>query len=201
MRYMQWRTRAPLYSHIKAVYNPQGRHPARYLAGSDLRPLTNIPHCCLPQEFGPCLSSNVGDLPLRTPTDRRLGGPLPRQQANQTHPHPLPENLCFISDAVNETHRVLGRLSTGYPQVRGRLDTRYSPVRRSTSRMCKHIMPFPHDLHVLSLQPAFILSQDQTLHCKISLMEREHEWHEGHRNPPSRNLPGTNYQLASSSCT
>ena len=23
-------------------------HPARYLAGSDFRPLTNIPHCCLP---------------------------------------------------------------------------------------------------------------------------------------------------------
>ena len=23
-------------------------HPSRYLAGSDSRPLTNIPHCCLP---------------------------------------------------------------------------------------------------------------------------------------------------------
>ena len=32
-------------------------------------------------------------LPLRTPTDRCLGGPLPRQQANQTHPHPSPINL------------------------------------------------------------------------------------------------------------
>ena len=30
------------------------------------------------------------------------------------------------------------------------------------------ILPFPLDLHVLSLQLAFILSQDQTLHCKIS---------------------------------
>ena len=72
----------------------------------------------------------MGDLPLRTPTDRRLGEPLPHQQANQTHPHPLPINLLFISDAINELHRVLGRLSTGYPQVKGRLDTRYSPVRR-----------------------------------------------------------------------
>ena len=92
-----------------------------------------------------------GGLPLRTPTDRCLGEPLPHQQANQTHPHPLPINLLFISDAINELHRVLGRLSTGYPQVKGRLDTRYSPVRRSTSKMCKHIMPFPLDLHVLSL--------------------------------------------------
>ena len=63
------------------------------MAGSGLRPLTNIPHCCLPQEFGPCLSSNVGDLPLRTPTHRRFGGPLPRQLANAPHAHPLPELL------------------------------------------------------------------------------------------------------------
>ena len=27
----------------------------------------------------------------------------------------------------------------------------------------------PHDLHVLSLPLAFILSQDQTLHCKVDL--------------------------------
>ena len=74
---MQNTTRGAFYSRIKAVYNPEGRHPARYLAGSGFRPL-------------PCLSSNVGDLPLRTPTHRRLGGPLPRQPANGTHPHPLP---------------------------------------------------------------------------------------------------------------
>ena len=30
----------------------------------------------------------MGDLPLRTPTHRRLGGPLPRQQANAPHAHP-----------------------------------------------------------------------------------------------------------------
>ena len=73
----------------------------------------------------------MGDLPLRTPTDRRLGGPSPRQQANRTHPHPLAINLCFISDGLNEEHRVLIRFSSGYALLRGRLDTRYSPVRRS----------------------------------------------------------------------
>ena len=41
----------------------------------------------------------------------------------------------------------------------GRLHTRYAPVRRW------HCCPL--DLHVLSLPLAFILSQDQTLHCKI----------------------------------
>ena len=75
----------------------------------------------------------MGDLPLRTPNDRCLGGPLPRQQANHTHPHPLPINLCSIPDAGNREHQALIRLSTGYSWVRGRLDTRYSPVRRSPS--------------------------------------------------------------------
>ena len=75
----------------------------------------------------------MGDLPLRTPTDRSLGGPLPRRQANQTHPHPLAASLCFISDVINEEHRALIRLSPGCSLLRGRLDTRYSPVRRSPS--------------------------------------------------------------------
>ena len=35
------------------------------------------------------VSSNVGDLPLRTPIHRRFGGPLPRQLPNGTHPHLL----------------------------------------------------------------------------------------------------------------
>ena len=34
----------------------------------------------------------MGDLPLRTPTHRRLGGPLPRRLANATHGHPMPES-------------------------------------------------------------------------------------------------------------
>ena len=75
----------------------------------------------------------MGDLPLRTPTDRRLGGPLPRRQANQTHPHPLAVNLCSKLDVCFGEHRVLIRLSPGYALLRGRLDTRYSPVRRSPS--------------------------------------------------------------------
>ncbi len=31
-------------SHIKGVYNPEGSHPPRGMAGSDFRPLTNIPY-------------------------------------------------------------------------------------------------------------------------------------------------------------
>ncbi len=54
--------------------------------------------------------------------------------------------------------------SLRYPPVRGRLHTRYAPVRRSSPEYCYSALPL--DLHVLSLPLAFILSQDQTLHCK-----------------------------------
>ena len=60
------------------------------MAGSAFRPLTNIPYCCLPQESGPCLSTSVGDRPLRSPTHRRLGGPSPRLPPNGTHARPRP---------------------------------------------------------------------------------------------------------------
>ena len=49
----------------------------------------------------------------------------------------------------------------GYPFVKGRLYTRYAPVRHSSAS--EDLLPF--DLHVLSLPLAFILSQDQTLRC------------------------------------
>ena len=85
----------------------------------------------------------MGDLPLRTPTDRRPGGPLPRLLPNQTHPHPLAMNLCSSSDVLIGKHRVLIRISTGYALLRGRLDTRYSPVRRSPSTIAsnRHAAP------------------------------------------------------------
>ena len=58
-------------------------------------------------------------------------------------------------------------ISLRYPPVTGRLHTRYAPVRRSSAGYCYPLLPL--DLHVLSLPLAFILSQDQTLHCKNCL--------------------------------
>ena len=41
------------------------------------------------------------------------------------------KNLCSRNDALARAHAALIRLSAGYSAVAGRLDTRYSPVRRS----------------------------------------------------------------------
>ena len=65
-----------------------------------------------------------------------LGGPLPHQQADRTRA-PLsatgPEGSpSSINPPCGEpSHSVLARLSASYPQLRGRLPTRYAPFRHS----------------------------------------------------------------------
>ena len=107
----------------------------------------------------------MADYPLRSATDRRLGEPLPHQPANQTQAHPLPINLWQINHVIRLHYEVLIPVSRGYPSVRGRLPTRYSPVRRFPLNPSSEesFMSFTLDLHVLGTPPAFILSQDQTL--------------------------------------
>src|SRR5699024_11595619 len=64
------------------------------------------------------------------------------------------------------SHLVLVRVSTSYPKLVGRLPTCYSPIRRSSHRRPPEGFSLLHalDLHVLGTPPAFVLSQDQTLH-------------------------------------
>ena len=64
---------------------------------------------------------------------------------------------------------MLVHVSAGYLPVRGWLHTCDSPVRRSPPVYCYTVLPL--DLHVLSLSLAFILSQDQTLHCNCFFTE------------------------------
>ena len=107
----------------------------------------------------------MADHPLRSATDRRLGEPLPHQPANQTQAHPLPINLWQKNHVAPLRYEVLIIVSNGYPSVRGRLPTRYSPVRRFPPFPSSEesVNGFSLDLHVLGTPPAFILSQDQTL--------------------------------------
>ena len=72
------------------------------------------------------------------------------------------------------SHRGLVGVSTGCPRATGMSLTRYAPFRRSPPGRCRPALPL--DLHVLSLPLAFILSQDQTLHCIISYKSQFEPW-------------------------
>ena len=63
----------------------------------------------------------MGDLPLRTPRHRRLGGPLPRQLANVPHAHPSPINLSSPEDASRRVYAVLDEISLDYPPCDGQV--------------------------------------------------------------------------------
>ena len=71
--------------------------------------------------------------PLRPATDRRLGGPLPHQPANQTRVHLVPPEFFTLLHAKLCAYAVLAVVSNCCPPVQGRLPTRYSPVRRSVT--------------------------------------------------------------------
>jgi hypothetical protein len=113
----------------KGVYDLKGLHPPRGVAASGFRPLRKIPHCCLPSASGPCLSSRVAGRPLRPATRRRLGRPLPHQQADRPRAHPRPADLSSSDHVVGGEYPVLAPVSRGYPRVGGRLPTCYAPVR------------------------------------------------------------------------
>ena len=106
----------------------------------------------------------MADRPLRPATDRRLGGLLPRQLANR--PQAPPEAPEFLPVTIPRVryYAVLATVSSCYPPLQGRSPTYYSPVRHFQG----YCYPLTFDLHVLGTPPAFILSQDQTLHQELT---------------------------------
>ena len=112
--------------------------------------------------------------PLSPATDRRLGGPLPRQPANQTRGHLEAINLWHKNHATPMHHAVLAVVSNCCPPLQGRFLTRYSPVRHFPLHPLSEnsFSRFSFDLHVLSTPPAFVLSQDQTLHDRLFVSAR-----------------------------
>ena len=69
----------------------------------------------------------MADHPLRPATRRRLGEPLPHQQADRPRVHPCPPELSNINHAIKVKYSVLATVSRSYPKVKGRLLTCYSP--------------------------------------------------------------------------
>ena len=135
-------------------------HPPRGVAASGFRPLCKIPHCCLPLESGPCLSSSVAGHPLRPANDQSLGRPLPYQLANRAR---APPSTPYGFESSNRSPRNVMRNSLRFPED--------IPHRRADCPRVTHPCAVRHlycyrralDLHVLSTPPAFVLSQDQTL--------------------------------------
>ena len=106
------------------------------------------------------------DHPLRPVIDRGLGEPLPHQLPNRTRATPKadksfnPKIICGISYPFGQLFLTLGHVPT-----------RYSAVRRSSAGSKLPLLPL--DLHVLGAPPAFILSQDQTLHKSVSVSKHK----------------------------
>ncbi len=74
---------------------------------------------------------------------------------------PVPKHLSTLPGKPNhQAHGVLATVSSSYSPLWGWSPTCYSPVCHSRLN-CSRL---PCDLHVLGTPPAFILSQDQTLH-------------------------------------
>ena len=119
----------------------------------------------------------MADHPLRPATDHCLGRPLPHQQANPTRAPPIAINLSPVARA----HAVLAEVSLGYPPQQGRFPRATHPC--ATPHRCRS-PDEAFDLHVLSMPPAFVLSQDQTL--MFIPGESPMSPHETHRIRPTR---------------
>ena len=142
-------------------------HPPRGVAASDFRPLCNIPHCCLPQESGPCLSSSVSDHPLRPDRHRRLGRPLPHQLANVPQAHLLVDAYTEASfqELLLYLLFVCGISQNFFWLFPSKRQVTYVLLTRAPLYSSRRTFAF--DLHVLGTPPAFVLSQDQTLQASI----------------------------------
>ena len=150
------------FPHNRALH-PEGFLHSRGVAGSGFPPLPNIPHCCLPQESGPYLSSNVAGQPLSPAIRLRLGGPLPHQLTDRTRVSPLPDRSFYLS-----AYGVLADVSISCPPVQDK-SSRVTHPSATMNVLKQALLHSPFDLHVLSAPPAFVLSQDQTLRLILSL--------------------------------
>ena len=108
--------------------------------------------------------------PLRPATRQSLGRPLPHQQADRPRAHPPPEKPFhqhtmqqLVASGISHPFK---QLSQSRGQITHVLLTR-SPLEYPPKGA------FPLDLHVLSTPPAFVLSQDQTLHRKQNTFNRK----------------------------
>ena len=107
----------------------------------------------------------MADRPLRPAKDRSLGEPLPHQLPNLTRAHPIAKGSEEAPPFPRRAYAVLIRVSSGYPLLLGT----FLRVTHPFAALLISEDTFSHDLHVLSLPPAFNLSHDQTLQFKFDM--------------------------------
>ena len=146
---------------VKGVYNPKAviphaaslhqasAHCAIFPTAASRRSLGRVSVPMWPSTLSGRLP--VAALVGHYPTNKLIGrGPIPHRKNFPPHPHGA------VLSGIRPSFPGLSR-SAG--QITHVLLTR-SPLEYPASRA------FPFDLHVLSTPPAFVLSQDQTLHQK-----------------------------------
>ncbi len=142
-----WRTLFP----YKRSLQPVGPSSFTLLGWFRLPPIDQYSSLLPPVGVWTVSQFQCGGPSSQNPYPSSLGGPLPRQQANGTHPHPLPINL-YLSLPCGKTNTSgiklpFRRLSRSKGQVGYALLTR-APVAIKPSKAGSML---PLDLHVLSL--------------------------------------------------
>ena len=171
---------------LTVVYNPKAFIPHAASLRQPCGHCAIFPTAASRRSLGRISVPNVAGHPLRPATRRRLGGPLPHQQAD-TPRAPPPARPCgrFHLGAMRPR-----RITRHYPAVGPAIPHRRTSCSRVThpSATNLELPPSPYDLHVLGTPLAFVLSQDQTLHrefdllCPNDLGRPNHN----HRSNPSR---------------
>jgi hypothetical protein len=134
----------------------------------------------------------VTDHPLRPATRRRLGRPPPHQQADRprAHPQPNPQKREPFPPP-HMRRKVISGIRPSFPGL-SQSQGQVTHVLLTRSPLEHPKRAFPHDLHVLSTPPAFVLSQDQTLQQGTHTNNPQHphppQQQEGKntRKPPAR---------------
>ena len=149
-------------SQLKAVYNPKAVIPHAALLHQTSVHCAIFPTAASRRSLGrisvpmwPVALS--GRLPVEALVSHYLTNKLIGRESIPNQKISFQPTRCLAS-----SYPVLATVSDCYPRDEGRLLTCYSPVRHS----CTPERALPFDLHVLSTPPAFVLSQDQTLHRK-----------------------------------
>ena len=157
-------------SQLKAVYNPKAVIPHAALLHQTSVHCAIFPTAASRRSLGrisvpmwPVALS--GRLPVEALVSHYLTNKLIGRESIPNQKISFQPTRCLAS-----SYPVLATVSDCYPRDEGRLLTCYSPVRHS----CTPERALPFDLHVLSTPPAFVLSQDQTLHRKNKSQAHPH---------------------------